>query len=393
MSRNTNTKTHLFLPALAIAGLLVACSVLTLIQAHSVSAYPYGCVSEACRAASDAADAAAAKAAEATDLATTLEEEVSRLNTEIAALEAEITANQAVADDLSAQIATNQQKLDLQQLALAQLLVDIHFEGDPDAILLLAGSSSLGDYAEKQSRQTTVKTQVAASATEIRELKAELETQKASVDALIANAEASRNEIANKRNQQNSLMERYKDNADAYAADAAAAREIMQQEIADEIAKYNTGGVVGDGYNSYPYAAACPGINLNFLYSGGYVCQCTSYAGWKTLERFGISINSWGNARDWVNNYSNSKSARGADGAYHSYRIDTTPAPYTVAISTLGEYGHVMWVESVNSNGTINLTEYNNLTSSVSGQWADFGARYNVSPAGLYFIHFDQPIY
>lgn len=387
-------KTNKLILPFSLTGLLICiCLVSTFFQSQNASAYPYGCVTEACHAASDAADAAASKAAEATANATTLEEEVNRLNQEIAALEAEIAANQAVADDLAAQISANEQKLDIQQLALAKLLVEMHFEGQPDAILLLAGSSSLGDYAEKQSRQTTAQNQISSSATEIRELKAELENQKASVDALIANAEQNRSTIAEKRNQQNALMIRYQNNAEAYAADAAAARETMQQEIAEEIAKYNNNGVVGDGYNTYPYAAACPGINLNFLYTGGYVCQCTSYAGWKTYERYGILISSWGNAKDWVNNYSYSKSARGQDGALHAYRIDTTPAAGTVAISTSGIYGHVMWVESVNSNGTINLTEYNNMASSASGREADFGARYNVSPIGMYYVHFDQPIY
>ena len=193
-------KTNKLILPFSLTGFLVCiCLVSTFFQSQNTSAYPYGCVTEACHAASDAADAAASKAAEATANATTLEEEVNRLNQEIAALEAEIAANQAVADDLAAQISANEQKLDIQQLALAKLLVEMHFEGQPDAILLLAGSSSLGDYAEKQSRQTTAQNQISSSATEIRELKAELENQKASVDALIANAEQNRSIIAEKR--------------------------------------------------------------------------------------------------------------------------------------------------------------------------------------------------
>lgn len=370
---------------LAIA-ILVACGAISYtFFAHpeeKVQAYPAGCVTQACREASDRATAAEKAAAAAAANAQTLEGEVARLNAEIESLEADIAKNQAIANDLSAQISENEIKLDLQQTALAKLLVDIHFEDEPDAIVLLAGSNSLSDLAEKQSRQSTAKTQIAASADAISSLKASLETQKQSVDALIASAEASRSEVTAKRNQQNALIERYKDNAEAYARDAAAAREKMQQEIAAEIAKYNSGGVVGEGYNSYPWQDRCPRDNVQYLVVGGYVCQCTSYAGWKVQEYWGIYISAWGDAKNW-----------GYSASRLGYVVDSNPAPHTVAYSTSGIYGHVMWVESINANGTINLTEYNNSASSKSGLPGDFGARYNVNPNLYRYIHFDQRLW
>lgn len=374
------------LRGLVAIAVLVACGIISYaIFAHpeeEAQAYPAGCVTQACREASDRAAAAESAAAAAAANAQTLEGEVARLNAEIESLEADIAKNQAIADDLSAQISENENKLDLQQTALAKLLVDIHFEGEPDAIVLLAGSNSLSDLAEKQSRQSTAKTQIAASADAISELKASLESQKQSVDALIASAEASRVEITNKRNQQNALIERYKDNAEAYARDAAAAREKMQQEIAAEIAKYNSGGVVGEGYNSYPWQDRCPQDNVGYIVVGGYVCQCTSYAGWKVQEFWGIYISAWGDAKNW-----------GYTASRLGYVVDSNPAPHTVAFSTSGIYGHVMWVESVNANGTINLTEYNNSASSKSRLPGDFGARYNVNPNLYRYIHFDQRLW
>lgn len=345
---------------------------------RSASAYPANCVSQACREAADAADAASAKAAEASANADTLEGEVKRLEAEISSLEAEIAANQATAADLSGKITENEQKLNLQQAALAKLLVNIHFETEPDTIILLASSNSLGDFAEKQSRQDTAKTQIAASAEAIRVLKADLEQQKLTVEALIENAEFNRNEIANKRNQQKDLISKYRDNAAAFTRDAEAARETMQKEVAAEIARYNSGGTRGNGRNTYPWAANCPADNIRYIVVGGYVCQCTSYAGWKVKERWGVTISSWGDARNW----GRSALARG-------YTVNSTPAPHTVGYSTSGAYGHVVWVESVNSNGTINLTEYNNPSSSASRQWGDFGARNNVNASSYHYIHFD----
>ncbi len=343
------------------------------------AAYPYGCVTQVCREAADRASASEARAKAAAANAQTLEGEVERLNSEIAALEDEIVRNQAIADDLNTQINLNQEKLSLQQAALAKLLVDLHFEDEPDAIIMLASSNSLSDFAERQSRQATAKTQIAASAESVRLLKEELEKQKSSIDALIASTELSRNEVTNKRNEQAALIAKYQNDSAAFAADSAAARETMQQEIAAEIARYNSSGVAGEGYNSYPWADRCPRDNVQYIVVGGYVCQCTSYAGWKAQEYYGVYISSWGNAYSWGD------SARRA-----GYVVNNTPSPHSIAYSTAGIYGHVMWVESVNPNGTINLTEYNNMGSSKSGLPGDFGARYNVNPAAYGYIHLDQ---
>lgn len=349
---------------------------------EEVQAYPAGCVTQVCREAYDRAAASEANARQAAANAQTLEGEVNRLNAEIAALEDEIAMNQAIANDLQAQIILNEAKLNLQQSALAKLLVDIHFEEEPDAILVLASSNSLGDLAERQTRQANAKTQVTASAEAIKTLKEELESQKASVDALIESAEATRTEISNRRNQQQALIARYENDSAAYERDAAEARETMQREIAAEIAKYNSGGVVGEGYNSYPWASRCPQDNVGYIVVGGYVCQCTSYAGWKAQEYYGIYISSWGDAKSW-----------GYSAQRQGYVVNNTPAPHTIAYSTAGIYGHVMWVESVNANGTINLTEYNNSASSKSGLPGDFGARYNVNPALYSYIHLDQRLW
>lgn len=343
------------------------------------SAYDSHCVTQACREAADAAEAAERNAASAAANAQTLEGEVARLNAEIAALEADIAANQAIANDLSGQITLNQEKLNLQQAALAKLLVNMHFDEEPDAILLLAGSSSLGDYAERQSRQNTAKTQVAASAEAVRELKEELEAQKRKVDDLIASSEFMASEATTKRNQQNALKEKYQNDSEAYTRDAIAAREKMQEEIRAEMRRTQGNGTVGYGNNTYPYAGNCPGDDSLYTVIGGYVCQCVSYTAWKVQEFWGIYISNWGNASDW-----------GRYAAANGYVVDSNPTPFSVGYSEAGYYGHVVWVESVNGDGSINVTEYNNAYSAASGLWGDFGARNNVPASGFMYIHFDQ---
>ena len=348
------------------------------------------CVSEKCIAAEKAEKEAMEKATNATNAAKTLEGEVARLNDEISALQARIKASEARSEDLKVLIAENTKKLKDQQAALANMLVEAHFEGQPEAIMILAGSSSISDYAEKQSRVDTVKTQINLSAQAVKALKEQLEAQKTEIEGIITDQKLQQSAIATKKNQQTELVNKYKGNAEAYASEAEEARKIKEAEIANEIAKYHSSGVVvAGGINSYPWASQCPGANLSFSTVGGYVCQCTSYAGYKFQERWGYSILSWGNAYDWAD------SARAS-----GFRVDHEPSLHSIAVSQDGVYGHVMWVEGVNSSDSINISEYNNWYSATPNRMGDFGMRNNVSPydAGQhpydgsykwFFIHFD----
>ncbi len=389
-------KRHFF--PLTLAALVIFSLVgTTLLQTHPVSAYPANCITAACREAYDKANAAAAAATEAANNAQTLEGEIARLDAEIANLEAQIASNQAIASDLSVQISENEAKLNLQQAALAQLLVNMHFEQDSDAILLLAGSSSLGELAERQSRQDNAKTQISASTKTVRELKEKLEADKAAVDALIAGAEASRAEISIKRTEQTNLKAKYENDAAAYERDQAAALELMRQNLTSF-----QGGTIVSGIDSYPYRDQCPWNNWYFTGVlagdyGGYYCECTSYAGWKAYETYGVRIGVWGNANAWKNNGVNTQSAYDARiGGYRTFRVDKTPSAYSVGVDlscggTCYATGHVYWVEAVHSNGSLKISEYNNAGSSANGMRASFGAQdnfyydYNTT----YFIHFD----
>jgi surface antigen len=107
----------------------------------------------------------------------------------------------------------------------------------------------------------------------------------------------------------------------------------------------------------------CPSSRANYDELGAdqwyfYPCQCTSYVAWK-LNQNGINFDNsyegvhWGNAENWDN---------AADNANISY--DNTPRVGDIAVWdpwTGGAHaeGHVAYVESVNSDGSVNISEYN----------------------------------
>lgn len=374
--KTKKTKNSKKLLATVMAFVLVSSTFYGIINSVDVFASRW-CTTDRCKEAEAKEKELTEKANQAAEKADTLDGEIARLNEEIKMYEARIVANRAKADDLKKQIEENTKKLDLQKDALAGMLVDMYLEGDTDELTLLASSSSLSDYAERQTRIDSTRDQISLSTQMVETLKNDLEAQKKEVDRVIADQEIQQQAIKETKRREEELVAVYKANEAAYASESAAARKIKEAEIAEAIRKNNSTGAIGDGTNTYPKRGNCPQDNLRYSFYGGYVCQCVSYTGWKVFERYGIRISAWGNANQWHN------TARRL-----GYKVDHTPEAGSVAISTSGPYGHAMWVEAVNSNGTINLSEYNNSYSSKSHKAGDFGYRIGVSTSGMWFIHF-----
>jgi surface antigen len=122
----------------------------------------------------------------------------------------------------------------------------------------------------------------------------------------------------------------------------------------------------------YPYAnAAWPSRSVDPW--GMYKRECVSYTAWK-VSASGRHMPSWGgkgNANKWDEN------ARAA-----GIPVDSNPRVGDVAIKNSGSYGHAMYVESVNANGTINVSQYN---AHLKGEYSAA----TVSTSGLVFIHFN----
>ena len=167
------------------------------------------CTSNACRAAKKAENEATTKANEASKAATTLEGEVERLQQEIAMYEARIKTNEAEAEDLKQKIEETTKKLKLQQQALANMLINLHFEDDGDAIMILAGSNSISDFAERQSRADTAKNQVTLSAQTVKSIKQDLEKQKTEIERVIADQQIQRKAVEDKKAEQQELILKY----------------------------------------------------------------------------------------------------------------------------------------------------------------------------------------
>ncbi|MBR6505726.1 CHAP domain-containing protein [Candidatus Saccharibacteria bacterium] len=357
--------------AALLVGIFAVVAVVTLganynynLSADAISPACYN--SDDCMAAVKAEEEANANAAAAQEASNMYQIKVNELTSQIAYTERMIAESQARVEELTEQIKETEAKLLEEQEALAELLINTHFEGDSEPITILAGANSISDLAEKQARAEVVKQQISATATKIKEAKAKLEIDKMEVETQLESQKEMKEQLAATRAEQQQLVAKYASDAAAYEQAALAAIDAQREAELAEIEKhpelYQGGGYTG--YNTFPWQDICPENNLVGIaylenavyvpgggsYALGAMCQCTSYAGWKVWDRYRIAVN-WG----WNHAYAWDRAA-----ANDGYRVDNIPEADSLGQSSDGDFGHVWWVESVNGDGSVNITEYNN---------------------------------
>jgi surface antigen len=139
------------------------------------------------------------------------------------------------------------------------------------------------------------------------------------------------------------------------------------------------GHVVVDGY---PYAARCPAAGYADVVDrwGMYMCNCTSYVAW--------ALRANGQRTDWF--------IHGAMNAWNwphvaqlaKLSVGTLPRARAVAVwpKVAPPFGHIAYVTGVESNGGIDVSEYNLPEASAPTPYT-FDVRKDVPPAGAIFIY------
>ena len=157
-TRKNKKKTLLILPAVV---LLVIPFLNTINNNRRVLAISKICeMSPECVKAAEKEAEANEKAAKASDAADLYQAKVNELSAEIAKKEMAIQESEAKVLQLKKEIRETELKLSEQQEALAELLVNMHFESDTEPIRILAGASSISDLAERAAREEVIKQQI-----------------------------------------------------------------------------------------------------------------------------------------------------------------------------------------------------------------------------------------
>ena len=334
------------------------------------------------------------KASDLGKQADSYQKEVDRLSNEKAVLQSQIDLKQVEYDQLKTKIADNEQKIVTNQDVLGSTIASIYVDENVSPLEMLASSASIGDFVDKQSYRTAVRDNLTKTISQIRNLKKELENQKVKVEQNIADQQSQRSVLASKETEQQKLVNQFRSNQAAYqglSATKQSQKEQAQRQQQEAIQAAIRRANAGSGTNYSPAVAGDPnkgGYPAKYANADYYAYvpdkwgmfsrQCVSYVAWKVEQKNGYmpywggrgNANQWpGNARSGWNTPGNKPIATGS-----------TPREGSAGVISAGDYGHIVWVEKVNANGTINISQYNYWNAGGSG-WGHYSEMYNVSPS------------
>lgn len=342
-------------------------------------------------AAKNEASQNAAQAAEIGKMADNLQAELNTLEAQKNAIQAEIDKSQARYDQYEKDIKVSEKKIADNKSALGDTIADMYVDSDTSTLEMIASSKTIGDFVDKQAQQTSVQNKLNETIDKIDALKKRLEKQKQAVERELLNQKSQREQLAAKENEKAKLVAETRGQEDAYRQKAnaknaevdrlraAQAEENRRAAEAAAAAAAKSGGSWSGsipagtpGGGGYPGVWASAPLDAYIDPWGLYTRECVSYAAWKVAStgRFVPHFGGAGNARQWP-------------GTVAGYGIQSGSAPRTgsVAMWPIGYYGHVMYVESVNADGTITVSDYNL-------EWDGLYRKYTRSAAGLTYIYF-----
>jgi surface antigen len=304
-----------------------------------------------------------------------LQAQIGAIDVQKQAIEAQISANEIKKEQLNEKIQETSDKIAQQKEGLGGNLRSMYVENSISPLEMVASSKSISDFIDKQEYRNKIRDAIQESLKQIKDLQAQLTKQRQDVENVLANQKALQSNLADQEGQKNQLLAETQGQEAAYQQLTSEKNSKIsdlrsQQRAANArfIGSAGSGPACGGGYPGIYCNAPMDTVVDNWLM---YNRECVSYAAWKTNQVHGYNPTGWGNANQWPG------AARSS-----GLSVDGNPHAGDIAVWNVGYYGHVMYVESVNGNGTINVSQYN-------ADWnGTFSYANNISSSGLQFIHF-----
>jgi len=322
-------------------------------------------------------------------VAASYQDAINKLQDQINQVQGQIDANLAQQAALQQQISDNQTKLDTDKQILGQIIKTMYVDGTPSTLEILASSGDLSTFVNKQQYRQDVQNQIQKTLKEITNLQAQLTKQKNQVDALLADQQSQENQLSSSRAQQASLLAYNQQQQSEYnhqiTANNSQIAALRQQQILANLSGAsgiiyggNCGGGPGGFPNTYPASLCNAGQDSIVDPWGLYNRECVSYVAWKEVADGRYVPYGLGNAGDWPAHVPSSW----IDSSPHVGDAAVRPANPNLYFGSEQDVGHVMYIEGINGDGTIAISQYN---ANLNGQYSFVASK---STSGLVFIHF-----
>ena len=309
------------------------------------------------------------KAGELNQKGNTLQQALNALTAEKNTIQAQIDLSQAEYEKLTNDIVKNKQKIKDNQSTLGEVIANLYVDDKITPLEMLASSKNVSEYVDQQEFRKTASEKLNSTILEIKKLKAQLEADQKRVELVLANQKTQREALATKEAEQQQLVNQTRGEEAVYNQMSAQKNSDIDKLRAQQAAEIRARASSGGGFTALPgdpnrggYPAKWANAPMNAYVDdwGMYTRQCVSYAAYKVSSVYG-NMPYWGgrgNANQWGDN------ARAA-----GIPVSTTPKAGTVGVQYSGSYGHVAWVESVNSDGTLTISQFNANWSGDYSRW------------------------
>lgn len=287
--------------------------------------------------------------------------EIDRLQGQIDTVRGQIRENEAKRDELQAKITVAEAELAKQKVLLGENIKAVYVEGNISTLEMLASSKDLSQFLDKQQYRDTVQQKIRDTLDKINALKAQLKDQKTQVEKLLADQQVMNQQLGEAQTKQSGLLAYTQDQKNQYTAQIHANNTQISALKAQQAAAYaayaRKSGVVsygiGDANNGgYPSELANAPQDSLVDNWGMYNRECVSYVAWKAASTGAYVPYGLGNAADWARNAS-----------AHDIPVGSDARSGSVAVweenDGLGTLGHVAYVELVNGDGSIEVSQYN----------------------------------
>jgi len=333
--------------------------------------------------------------------ASSYQDEINLLQSQISSVEQQISNNEAKQAQLQQEIIQDQAQIVQQKQELGSDIKAMYIDGQMTTIEELATSKSLSDFVDAQTYRNAVQTRIQTMLTQITQLESQQQEQQSQVAQLLQTQQTQQTQLYADQTQQNQLLLLNQSQQAGYNAQIAANASQIQQLRAEQIAANTTSviktlsrGACGGGYpdnlcNAPQDSIVDPWNMLNR--------ECVSYAAWRVSQESPVGNTllqeyNFGNATNWP-------AAAEHYGAQYGVTVSTTPEVGDIAIRPAipGVYvapgdpdvGHAMYIEAVNGDGTITVSEFNEyLDGTYSEEIRSTSGTYHGSFYQLQFIHF-----
>lgn len=340
------------------------------------------------------------------DQVKTLQGELTSLNTQMDTIRAQIQISKTKVEQLQAQIKQKQEEIDRNKELLGDTLANMYATDNITPLEMLAGSNNIADFVDQQEYRSSMTDQLNSTVDAINKAKVALEKSKADAERVLADQQNSENALAAKEAEKNDLIAKTQNDQNAYNSlvsdrQARQLQVMKQQQAAIEAAMRAAGGgvkVIGGSSGGYPWTTSNCFVDANaWSYGGadanggdgyGYGCrQCVSYVAWRVGKERGFVPMYWGNAYDWALGYNPKTGGYDTDhssAARAGFTVSRAPREGSIGVITSGgSPGHVVWVESVNGDGTLTVAQYNYFYNG----WGNFSRMIVPSGTYQYFIY------